>query len=80
LDGSNGVMVDLGANIGANTLPVAAKHPQIRFHCYKLYHEFFDRLKNNIKLNNFNNVEAVRSAVSDSTEKILKFYAQKRVF
>tara|TARA_Y100001936_G_scaffold55005_1_gene53852 strand:+ start:604 stop:1530 length:927 start_codon:yes stop_codon:yes gene_type:complete len=77
LNGSNGVMIDVGANIGANTLPLAAKHPQIRFHCYEPHPEIFDRLKNNIKLNNFNNVEPVKSAVSNSTEKTLKFYAQK---
>jgi FkbM family methyltransferase len=77
LDGSNGVMVDVGANIGASTIPLAAKHPQIRFHCYEPHPEIFDRLKNNIKLNNFNNVELVNSAVSNSTEKLLKFYAQK---
>jgi FkbM family methyltransferase len=77
LDGSNGVMIDVGANIGASTLPLAAKHPQIRFHCYEPHPEIFDRLKNNIKLNNFNNIEPVNSAVSNSTEKLLKFYAQK---
>jgi FkbM family methyltransferase len=77
LDGSIGVMVDVGANIGASTLPLAAKHPQIRFHCYEPHPEIFERLKNNIKLNNFNNVEPINSAVSNSTEKILKFYAQK---
>jgi FkbM family methyltransferase len=77
LDGSSGIMIDVGANIGASTIPLAAKHPQIRFHCYEPHPEIFDRLKKNIKLNNFNNVEAVNSAVSNSTEKLLKFYAQK---
>jgi FkbM family methyltransferase len=77
LDGSNGVMIDVGANIGASTLPLAANHSQIRFHCYEPHPKIFDRLKNNIKLNNFNNVEPVNSAVSNSTGKSLKFYAQK---
>jgi FkbM family methyltransferase len=77
LDGSNGAMIDVGANIGANTLPLAAKHPQIKFHCYEPHPEIFGRLKNNIKLNNFKNIEPVNSAVSNSTEKSLKFYAQK---
>ena len=77
LNGSNGAMIDVGANIGANTLPLAAKHPQIKFHCYEPHPEIFNRLKNNIKLNNFKNVVPVNSAVSNSTEKSLKFYAQK---
>jgi FkbM family methyltransferase len=77
LDGSNGAMIDVGANIGANTLPLAAKHPQIKFHCYEPHPEIFARLKNNIKLNNFKNIETVNSAVSNSTKKSLKFYAQK---
>jgi FkbM family methyltransferase len=77
LDGSSGIMIDVGANIGASTLPLAAKHPQIRFHCYEPHPEIFERLKNNIKLNNFNNVKPVNSAVSNLTENLLKFYAQK---
>ncbi len=77
LDGSNGIMIDVGANIGANTIPLAAKHPQIKFHCYEPHPEVFARLKSNIQLNNLKNVEPINSAVSNSTEKTLKFYAQK---
>ena len=53
LDGSNGAMIYVGTNIAANTLPLAAKHPQINFHYYEPHPEIFNRLKNNIKLNNF---------------------------
>lgn len=77
LEGSNGIMIDVGANIGANTIPLAAKHPQIKFHCYEPHPEIFARLKKNVKLNNLNNVESANSAVSNSTDKSLKFFAQK---
>ncbi|MBC8285127.1 MAG: FkbM family methyltransferase, partial [Nitrospinae bacterium] len=77
LDGSTGIMIDVGANIGANTIPLAVKHPQIKFHCYEPHPEIFARLKSNIKLNNLKNVEPANSAVSNSSEKSLKFFAQK---
>jgi len=77
LDGSSGIMIDVGANIGANTIPLAAKHPQVKFHCYEPHPEIFARLKSNIKLNNLNNIEPANSAVSNSTDKTLKFFAQK---
>jgi hypothetical protein len=42
LDGSSGIMIDFVANIGASTIPLAAKHPQIRFHCYEPHPEILD--------------------------------------
>jgi FkbM family methyltransferase len=42
---SNGVMIDVGANIGTSTLPLAAKHPQVSFHCYEPHPEIFTRQK-----------------------------------
>lgn len=77
LDGSNGIMIDVGANIGANTIPLAVKHSQIRFYCYEPHPEIFSRFKNNIKLNNLKNIEPVNSAISNSSEKSLNFFAQK---
>lgn len=77
LDGCSGVMIDVGSNIGANTIPLAVKHPQVEFYCFEPHPEIYDRLKSNIKLNNLKNVVSENGAVSNTPEKSLKFYAQK---
>ncbi|MEK9629502.1 MAG: FkbM family methyltransferase [Nitrospinota bacterium] len=77
LEGSSGIMIDVGANIGANTIPLAVKHRKIQFHCYEPHPEIFNRLKNNLSLNKLKNVEPINSAVSNATESTLSFYAQK---
>jgi len=77
LDGSSGIMIDVGANIGANTIPLAVKHPQIKFYSYEPHPEIFARFKSNIKLNKLQNVKPANCAISNSTEKSLKFFAQK---
>ena len=70
-------MIDVGSNVGANTLPLAAKHTQVKFHCFEPHPEIYKRLNNNIKMNNINNVISDNYAVSNSPEKSVKFYAQK---
>ena len=77
LDGGSGVMIDVGSNVGANTLPLAAKHPQVKLHCFEPHPEIYKRLKSNIKINNINNVVSDNYAISNSPEKSLKFFAQK---
>ena len=77
LDGVSGIVIDVGGNIGANTIPLAIRHPQIKFYCYEPHPDIFARLKNNIKLNNLNNVETSNCAISNCNEKSITFYAQK---
>ena len=77
LNKSSGIMLDIGANIGLNTIPLAVEHNNIKFYCYEPHPILFHRLKNNIKLNKLRNVSAINCALSDSKEDNLTFYAQK---
>jgi len=77
LDKSSGVMLDIGANIGANTIPLAVEHDNIKFYCYEPHPEVFHRLKSNVRLNRLDNVLATNCAISNSEEETLSFYAQK---
>ena len=45
LDKSSGVMLDIGANIGANTIPLAVEHSSIKFYCYEPHPKVFHRLE-----------------------------------
>jgi FkbM family methyltransferase len=71
----NGVVLDIGANIGAITIPLAASFPECRFYCFEPHPVIYKRLKTNIDLNQFVHVNAVQAAVSDQSGK-LDFYAQ----
>ncbi len=54
------VVLDLGANIGSYTLPVAQKVSKV----YAVEPMFFGLLKDNIELNRLNNVEVLSQAVA----------------
>ena len=77
LNGVSGIAIDVGGNIGANTIPLAVKHPQVKFYCYEPHPAIFAGLKNNIKLNKLFNVEPSNCAVSNIKEEYIKFFAQK---
>ena len=77
LNGVSGIAIDVGGNIGANSIPLAVKYPQVKFYCYEPHPDIFARLQNNIKLNKLFNVEPSNCAVSNIKEKSIKFFAQK---
>lgn len=79
LNGLSGIFIDVGGNIGANTIPLAVKYPHIEFYCYEPHPDIFARLKSNIKLNNLNNVEPSNFAISNVENKTTKFFAQKNI-
>ena len=72
-----GVVLDIGANIGASTVPLAIQHPDCRFHCFEPHPLVFEKLKANIGLNRLTNVRLMNSAVSDDPGGTLRFFAQK---
>ena len=72
-----GVVLDIGANIGASSIPLACKFPNIDFFCYEPHPQIFDRLESNIGLNNLKNVYAVNEAVAYTNDKTITFYSQK---
>lgn len=45
------VVFDVGANIGAITLPLARRHPSAQFHCFEPTHYALEKLRRNLELN-----------------------------
>lgn len=71
-----GLMLDVGANIGASTIPLATGNAQVKFHCYEPHPLVCERMRNNISLNDLSNVVIFNAAVSDVRAKTVDFYAQ----
>lgn len=67
--------LDLGANIGAITLPIAKEKPYIKIFCVEASAKMFEYLSFNIQLNNFRNVGTINNALSDLDDLQLSFYA-----
>lgn len=61
----NGVFLDLGANFGYYSLMVASKCPTAKIIAYEPNPRVFERMVTNIKLNNFDNIIAIDSAIGD---------------
>jgi FkbM family methyltransferase len=75
---STGIMLDIGANVGLISIPLAIKHKNTQFYCFEAHPRIFHRLENNVNLNKISNIKTVNCAISNSKEKKLTFYAQKQ--
>jgi FkbM family methyltransferase len=62
---SEGVVVEVGANIGATFLPVCAEMPHLRFHLYEPVPAFYRLLERNTASFGAANVEIQNLAISD---------------
>lgn len=76
LNGKKGIFIDVGANIGAITIPLARKHPDIKFVCFEPNPEVHERLNKNIRLNKLENVTTVPLLCSSESDKAFHFYSQ----
>ena len=74
----SGLFIDIGANVGATTIPQALNFPCLDFLCIEAHPTVFQALKTNIKLNSLDNICCVNGAVSNRANGTkLKFYAQR---
>lgn len=71
----NGVFFDVGANIGAISIPIAKKRPDITIYCFEASQKVFSYLKKNIELNGLNNIKAMNSLLVDELKGELPFYS-----
>ncbi len=71
----SGVVLDIGANIGAITIPLANLYTDTKFYCFEPHPEIFKRLNKNIDLNRLINVIPCQVAVSADAGS-LEFFAQ----
>jgi FkbM family methyltransferase len=72
---TSGTVIDVGANIGATTIPLAATFPQRNFHCFEPHPAVYQRLAENVRLNAADNIETHNLAVAAESG-VLDFFAQ----
>jgi FkbM family methyltransferase len=77
LNDSKNAVIDVGANIGAVSIPLAKHYPNSHFYLFEPHPFIFSKLINNINYNKLENVTAQKFAITDSTETSIPFYAQK---
>ncbi len=77
----NGVFLDLGANIGAITIPLCKRRPDVKTLCVEAAPWIFNYLKQNIKGNGLEpTVSLFNFALFDEDKKILPFFSPKDKF
>lgn len=76
----NGILLDVGANIGSVCVPVANIRPDIKVIAIEASPWVYKFLKKNIELNDVRNVTALNFAVYSESKKLLPMYAPKDLF
>jgi FkbM family methyltransferase len=76
----NGVFFDVGANIGAISIPIAKKRPDITIYCFEASQKVFSYLKKNIELNGLNNIKAMNCLLVDEVKGELPFYSPEEQY
>jgi len=71
------VMLDIGANVGAISIPLARKHPFSEFHCFEPHPDIFGDLKFNLIINKLKNVIPIRKIVCGKETENISFFAQQ---
>jgi len=70
------IIIDIGANIGASTIPLAKKYLDSLFYLFEPHPTLYTRMSQNAAMNGLSNLIPVNFAVSDENASIA-FYAQK---
>jgi len=70
-------VVDVGANIGATSIPLAKHFPNVSFHLFEPHPIVFDDLNHNLSFNKLSNVNAKNVAITDTGSSMMPFYAQR---
>ena len=65
-DAKDGIVLDIGANMGSYTIPVATAHPHLQVYSFEPQRVVFYQLCTNILLNRVDNVYAHNYGLSDS--------------
>lgn len=63
----DGIVLDIGANMGSYTLPIAAAHPHLQVYSFEPQRVVFYQLCTNIFMNRLDNVYAHNYGLSNST-------------
>lgn len=71
------IVVDVGANIGAVSIPLAKRYPDTCFYLFEPHPQIFSSLSSNCGVNKLSNIKLMNAAVSDEVGASLEFYAQR---
>ena len=77
---ANGVLIDVGANIGSISIPLSRLRPDIKIIAVEASPWIFAVLKKNVQLNNAINIIPVNYAVYGESGKTLAMYAPRDQF
>jgi FkbM family methyltransferase len=76
----HGVFIDVGANIGAISIMVALRRPDVTIHAFEASPRIFHYLERNIQQNKLKNIKAVNRAIHTEDNQELSFYAPEDKF
>ena len=76
----NGIFLDLGANIGAITIPVSKKRKDVKIICVEAAPWIYQYLTKNLNLNRAENVKAINNALYYNDDQKLDFYSPAQKF
>ncbi len=74
LDLDRKTIVDVGANIGVYTIPLAKHYPNAKVFAIEASPTIFNELKANCEVNNLVNVILINKAVSNKDNEVIEFY------
>ena len=63
---TSGIVLDIGANLGSYTVPVAKAHPHLQFHSFEPQRIIYYQLCANVFLNRLDNVYCYQYGLSDA--------------
>jgi FkbM family methyltransferase len=76
----NGVLLDLGANMGSIVIPICKKRKDLKAICIEASPWVFEYLKKNVELNGLANIEMLNKAVFDSDSQTIDFFGPTEKF
>lgn len=76
----NGVFIDVGANIGAISVLLGQKRPDIRIYAFEASPSVFQYLKANIEINSIKNIQIYNLALHNEDGQFLPFYSPQEKF
>lgn len=77
---ANGVLLDLGANIGSISIPIAKQRPDIKIFAVEASPRVFSYLKYNVERNNCKNIYLENKALSTMDNETVSFYSPVELF
>ena len=75
IENSNGSVLDIGANVGAISIPLAKKYQKTNFYLFEAHPEIYEELIINKSYNRLDNIELYNFAISNENTQTTYFYA-----